>query len=194
MLLKFSELWYSAIRCRDTLNQLVPGMLFWCGEYDYCRRTVAKPVTLVQPSQSRLGKMNRDSPGTFLHERLPRRPARLLSERRGTRLSEHVSPERDPSALSEGLGKTMCCLDAWLFLDGMDPECDAYEELISGVGETSGVALQWSGCNSMASVSGCPWWCPICITSSGVSSSGLRRGIHHKCKHPLNLTKLYVSG
>ena len=26
------------------------------------------------------------------------------------------------------------------------------------------VALQWSGRNSMAPVSGCPWWCPICIT------------------------------
>jgi len=25
-------------------------------------------------------------------------------------------------------------------------------------------------------------------------SSGLSRGIHHKCKHPLNPTKLYVSG
>ncbi|QCD83334.1 hypothetical protein DEO72_LG2g3678 [Vigna unguiculata] len=31
-------------------------------------------------------------------------------------------------------------------------------------GETFGVALQWSGRNSMALVSGCPWWCPICIT------------------------------
>jgi len=30
--------------------------------------------------------------------------------------------------------------------------------------------------------------------SSGVSSSGVSRGIHHKCKHPLNPTKLYVSG
>jgi len=25
-------------------------------------------------------------------------------------------------------------------------------------------------------------------------SSGVSRGIHHKCKHPLNLTRLYVSG
>ncbi|QCD98321.1 hypothetical protein DEO72_LG6g3041 [Vigna unguiculata] len=58
-------------------------------------------------------------------------------------------------------------------------------------GETFRVALQWSGCNPMAPVSGCPWWCPICITSSGVSSSGSNRGIHHKCKHPLNPTKLY---
>ncbi|QCD78058.1 cytoplasmic FMR1 interacting protein [Vigna unguiculata] len=61
-------------------------------------------------------------------------------------------------------------------------------------GETFRVALQWSGRNSMAPVSGCPWWCPICITSSGASSSGVSRGIHHKCKHPLNPTKLYVSG
>ncbi|QCE07159.1 hypothetical protein DEO72_LG9g2175 [Vigna unguiculata] len=32
------------------------------------------------------------------------------------------------------------------------------------LGETSGVALQWSGRNSMAPASGCSWWCPICIT------------------------------
>jgi len=31
------------------------------------------------------------------------------------------------------------------------------------LGETSGVALQWWGHNSMAPVIGCPWWCPICI-------------------------------
>ncbi|QCD93654.1 hypothetical protein DEO72_LG5g1730 [Vigna unguiculata] len=68
--------------------------------------------------------------------------------RRGARLSGCVSPERDPSALSEGLGEAVCCLDVWLFLDG----------------ETSGATLQWSGRNSMAPVSGCPWWCPICIT------------------------------
>ncbi|QCE15104.1 hypothetical protein DEO72_LG11g2112 [Vigna unguiculata] len=30
--------------------------------------------------------------------------------------------------------------------------------------ETFRVALQWSGRNSMIPVSGCPWWCPICIT------------------------------
>jgi len=35
---------------------------------------------------------------------------------------------------------------------------------LRSLGETSGVALQWSGRNSMAPVSGCPWWCPICIT------------------------------
>ena len=55
-------------------------MLFWCGENDCCRRTVAKPVILAQASQSRLGEMNRDSPGSFLRERSSRRPARLLSE------------------------------------------------------------------------------------------------------------------
>jgi len=32
------------------------------------------------------------------------------------------------------------------------------------LGEVSGVALQWSGRNSMAPTSGCSWWCPICIT------------------------------
>ncbi|QCE03030.1 hypothetical protein DEO72_LG8g1047 [Vigna unguiculata] len=35
---------------------------------------------------------------------------------------------------------------------------------LGSLGETSGVTLQWSGRNSMAPVSGCPWWCPICIT------------------------------
>ncbi|QCD93195.1 hypothetical protein DEO72_LG5g1267 [Vigna unguiculata] len=75
-----------------------------------------------------------------------------------------------------------------------------HEDFISGrvnslesLGETFGVALQWSRRNSMAPVSGCPWWCPICITSSGVSSSGVSRDIHHKCKHPLNPTKLYLT-
>ncbi|QCD89507.1 hypothetical protein DEO72_LG4g453 [Vigna unguiculata] len=77
---------------------------------------------------------------------------------------------------------------------------DPFELLSEGTprpgerGETSEVALQWSGRNSMAHVSGCPWWCPICITSSEMSNSGSSRGIHHKCKHPLNPTKLYVSG
>jgi len=42
---------------------------------------VARPVTLAQASQFHLGEMNKDSPGTFLRERSPRRPARLLSER-----------------------------------------------------------------------------------------------------------------
>ena len=35
---------------------------------------------------------------------------------------------------------------------------------LGSLGETFRVALQWSGRNSMAPVSGCPWWCPICIT------------------------------
>ncbi|QCD78682.1 hypothetical protein DEO72_LG1g2318 [Vigna unguiculata] len=35
---------------------------------------------------------------------------------------------------------------------------------LGSLGETSGVALQWSGRNSMAPASGCSWWCPICIT------------------------------
>ena len=36
---------------------------------------------------------------------------------------------------------------------------------LGSLGETYGVALQWSGRNSMAPASGCSWWCPICITS-----------------------------
>jgi len=35
---------------------------------------------------------------------------------------------------------------------------------LGSLSETFRVALQWSGRNSMAPVSGCPWWFPICIT------------------------------
>jgi len=39
------------------------------------------------------------------------------------------------------------------------------------------------------------WFIVTLIThSSGVSSSGVSRGIHHKCKYPLNPTRLYISG
>jgi len=122
-------------------------MLFWCGENDCCRRTVAKPVILAQASQSRLGEMNRDSPGSFLRERSSRRPARLLSEQ-ATRPGErdlakarsrvaHAPvlvpsprrrgnlPERDclawtrPLSLSEVLGKTVLWLDVCWFLNDL---------------------------------------------------------------------------
>ncbi|QCD85962.1 hypothetical protein DEO72_LG3g483 [Vigna unguiculata] len=58
--------------------------------------------------------------------------------------------------------------------------------------ETSGVALQWSGRNSMAPVSGCSWWCPICITR--IEQLRFEQRYPHKCKHPLNPIELYVSG
>jgi len=95
---------------------------------------VARPVTLAQASQCRLGKMNRDSPRTIFVRKVtqatsstferastsPRREGSRLSEilrvllplfepsprRRGTRLSEHVSPER-------GFGRdsaVFCCV------------------------------------------------------------------------------------
>ena len=35
---------------------------------------------------------------------------------------------------------------------------------LGSLGEILKVVLQWSGRNSMAPVSRCPWWCPICIT------------------------------
>jgi len=35
---------------------------------------------------------------------------------------------------------------------------------LGSLGGTFRIALQWSGRNSMAPISGCPWWCPICIT------------------------------
>jgi len=94
-------------------------------------RTVARPVNLAQASQSRLGEMKQGARLGLLHERSPRRPARTfergntsprregsrLSEipwcslsapsnprlgERGARLSEHVSPERNPSAWARG--------------------------------------------------------------------------------------------
>ncbi|QCE10076.1 hypothetical protein DEO72_LG10g1302 [Vigna unguiculata] len=37
--------------------------------------------------------------------------------------------------------------------------CKSLEPL----GETFRVALQWSEHNSMTPVSGCSWWCPICM-------------------------------
>ncbi|QCD78314.1 hypothetical protein DEO72_LG1g1946 [Vigna unguiculata] len=110
------------------------------------------------------------------------------------------------------------CMDKWLFVvRGISCMMEGFGKMVSVAGESrarpgnlaqasrtrlseSGggspkpffrprVALQWSGRNSMAPGSGCPWWCPICITSSGMG-----RGIHHKCGHRLNPTKLYVSG
>ncbi|QCE10462.1 hypothetical protein DEO72_LG10g1692 [Vigna unguiculata] len=102
----------------------------------------------------------------------PRVPARKVAQAaRSTFERAGNSPRREGSHLSE------------------IPRCSCFCS-----GETSGVALQWSGRNSMAPVSGCPWWCPICITSSEMSSSESSMGIHYKCKHPLNPTKLYVSG
>jgi len=35
---------------------------------------------------------------------------------------------------------------------------------LGSLGDTFRVALKWSGRNSMAPISGCPWWCPICMT------------------------------
>jgi len=32
---------------------------------------------------------------------------------------------------------------------------------LESLGETFRVVLQWSGRNSLAPISGCPWWCPI---------------------------------
>jgi len=34
---------------------------------------------------------------------------------------------------------------------------------LGSLGEILRVVLQWSWRNSMAPVSGCPWWCPIYI-------------------------------
>jgi len=54
----------------------------------------------------------------------------------------------------------ICCMRnvSWLF--GYSWSVSVRNSLGS-LGEIFGVALQWSGRNSMAPVSGCPWWCPI---------------------------------
>ncbi|QCD96547.1 hypothetical protein DEO72_LG6g1253 [Vigna unguiculata] len=50
------------------------------------------------------------------------------------------------------------------FLHERSPRSVSACNSLGSLGETSGATLQWSGRNSMASVSRCPWWCPICIT------------------------------
>ncbi|QCE09605.1 hypothetical protein DEO72_LG10g826 [Vigna unguiculata] len=188
-------------------------------------KTVAGTDKLAQASWSRLGEINRGSPKPSSHEWSPRRPTvsfertSISPRREGSRLSEiprvFLLPFSSPrlgeggARLSEhefewigtgnvkvhnslgSLGETFRVALQWSGRNSMAP--------VSGCPWwcpicITRVALQWAGRNSMAPVSGCPWWCPICITSSGVSSSGVSRGIHHKCKHPLNPTKLYVSG
>ncbi|QCD86238.1 hypothetical protein DEO72_LG3g759 [Vigna unguiculata] len=108
-----------------------------------------------------------------------------------SRLSETPQPGRDA-----GRG----CAISWTFdvsrvIQEHDIEMRLGPRLIGVVmtsGETSGVALQWSRRNSMAPVRGCSWWCPICITR--IEQLRFEQGYPHKCKHPLNPTKLYVSG
>ncbi|QCD83702.1 hypothetical protein DEO72_LG2g4049 [Vigna unguiculata] len=113
-----------------------------------------------------------------------------------SRLSEGLSLKREnPSHLSEGLwpkrrlGERMCgyCLES-LFenneLVWFGSEYERVRNSVDSLGEVFRVVFQWSRRKPMAPVSGCAWWCPMCIT----------RGIHHKCKHPLNPTRLYVAG
>jgi len=57
------------------------SMLFWTSVCGCCRKIVARTDNLTQVSQSRLGKMGRDSPRPFSCERSLRRPAQFLSER-----------------------------------------------------------------------------------------------------------------
>ncbi|QCD96360.1 hypothetical protein DEO72_LG6g1062 [Vigna unguiculata] len=80
--------------------------------------------------------------------------------RRGTRLSE--SPSRlseSPSRLSETPWPERRVLARNMKGIGLK-----VRNSLESLGETFRVALQWSGRNSMTPVSGCPWWCPICIT------------------------------
>jgi len=54
----------------------------------------------------------------------------------------------------------ICCMRnvSWLF--GYSWSVSVHNSLGS-LGEISRVTLQWSGHNSMAPDSGCPWWCTI---------------------------------
>ncbi|QCD96505.1 hypothetical protein DEO72_LG6g1209 [Vigna unguiculata] len=71
-----------------------------------------------------------------------------------------VSPKRDPA------GATAPCFEpsprrmGARLSETLQPERDAGRD-------SAMVALQWSGRNSMAPVSGCPWWCPILHNSVG---------------------------
>ncbi|QCD99918.1 hypothetical protein DEO72_LG7g1205 [Vigna unguiculata] len=149
--------------------------------YEPISRTVARPVNLAQASRSRLGEMKQGDLCTKSEGE-----ARLSET---SRLSETPQPGRDA-----GRG----CAMYWTFDVS---SCNS----LGSLGETSGVALQWSGRNSMAPASGCSWWCPICITRDlihcNTGNTWLRieqlrfeQRYPHKCKHPLNPTKLYVSG
>ena len=117
--------------------KLLYEYVVWVGARNCCRKPVARLVNLAQAGQSRLGEMNRDSPKPFLRKRSPRRPT-ILFERasislrrersrlseisrwfldaflalawaKGARLSEHVSPERDPSAWARCWAR-QCCI------------------------------------------------------------------------------------
>ncbi|QCD99228.1 hypothetical protein DEO72_LG7g509 [Vigna unguiculata] len=109
-----------------------------------------RPGNLAQASQTRLS----ESGGGEVSS--PKRAGVLASasviefspKRRGTRLSE------SPSRLSESPWPER---PVWA-------RVRAVHNSLESLGETFKVALQWSGRNSMAPVSGCPWWCPICIT------------------------------
>ncbi|QCD86519.1 hypothetical protein DEO72_LG3g1042 [Vigna unguiculata] len=130
---------------------------------------VAKPVILAQATRSRLGETCREQ--TLARARALAQADGLSFERvaawaRDLTFGLRVgSPKRgNPSRLSEGFWLER---DALLYIHeigimrwhGFNME---YKwKVVTNVDMR--VVLQWSGRNSMAPVSGCPWWCPIYI-------------------------------
>jgi len=116
--------------CESTLHVLF-GRRSWLLQW----RTVARPVNLAQASQSRLSEMKQ---GARLGGSLNFWASRQLAQARGislkrdpalpmllllcprlgegeARLSEHVSPERDPSAWARCWARQCCDWDVWWF-------------------------------------------------------------------------------
>ncbi|QCE11053.1 hypothetical protein DEO72_LG10g2286 [Vigna unguiculata] len=134
-------------------------------------------VLVVVPSGSLLSFFQARLVGANqgFREPSPRRRALVLSETL-SRLGESHSPKRGggkalgrccglAQARDLSFGRRVVSLSegSWLERDPLQVGwlslivCNSLESL----GETSGVALQWSGRNSMTLVSGCSWWCPI---------------------------------
>ncbi|QCE03762.1 hypothetical protein DEO72_LG8g1788 [Vigna unguiculata] len=119
---------------------------------------VAVTVKLPQASTSRPGEVTRGSPR-------PSRANGRLGDSLNFEQAEEDSPERETLtwarllSLSNGLSEKAFSLGFSCLL-----VAELYSIVLLCDGETFRVALQWSGRNSMAPVSGCPWWCPICMT------------------------------
>ncbi|QCD83849.1 hypothetical protein DEO72_LG2g4197 [Vigna unguiculata] len=163
------------------------------------RGTVTRPVNLAQASQSRLGEMKQggETSGVALqwsgrNSMAPVSGCSWWCPICITRI-EHLRFEQGyPHKCKHPLNPTKLYRGTVTRPVNLAQASQSRLGEMKQGGETSGVALQWSGRNSMAPVSGCSWWCPICITR--IEHLRFEQGYPHKCKHPLNPTKLYVSG
>ena len=73
-------------------------------------------------------------------------------------------PLLTPELCVTGVTMNQFSLTTRLVLNEFQASCYSHHRSQSALGEIFRVVLQWSGRNPMAPVSGCPWWCPICIT------------------------------